>query len=569
MENEEIARKLDEIADMLEVGGENPFRVRAYRAAARTVRDHSVPIAELTAKELDSLPGIGADLAEKLATLAAGREPPFYRELRRRVPAGLTELLRMPGIGPRRAKLLHEKLDVRNAADLKRALEAGALRTARGLGPKLEARLAQFLAHQERELTGRRRYAEAVVVVEALLAHMKKARTAERIEVAGSFRRRRDTVADLDLLAVSDRPEAVMRALLTFPAVQETLAAGETRTTVVLEGALQVDLRVIPRASYGAALVYFTGSKAHNVHLRRLAQQHGLLLNEYGLYRGKVAIAGATEEEVYRALGLDWIAPELREDRGEIEAAGSGHLPALIKRADLRGDLHAHSTYTDGRAPIEEMARGARERGLQYLAITDHSRRLTMVHGLDPARLREQWREIEKVKARVARIALLRGIEVDILEDGSLDLPDDTLAELDWVVASVHSKFDQSPRDMTGRLIRAIHNRNVDVVGHPSGRLIGRREPSGFDLDEVLKVAREEGCALEVNSQPERLDLTDSACLAAKKAGVSLVISSDAHHPHDLDLLEYGVNQARRGWLEPSDVLNTRPLASLRQRRSR
>lgn len=568
MENQEIARKLDEIADMLEVGGENPFRVRAYRAAARTVRDHSVPIAELTAEQLDSLPGIGADLAEKLATLAAGRELPLYRDLKRRVPAGLTELLRMPGIGPKRAKLLQEKVDVRNAADLKRALEAGALRTVRGLGPKLEARLAEFLAHQEREFTGRRQYAEVEVVVEALLAHMKTARTAERIEVAGSFRRRRDTVADLDLLAVSDRPEAVMRALLSFPAVRETLAAGETRTTVVLEGALQVDLRVVPRASYGAALVYFTGSKAHNVHLRRLAQQHGLLLNEYGLYRGKVAIAGATEEEVYRALGLDWIAPELREDRGEIEAAGSGHLPALIKRGDLRGDLHAHSTYTDGRASIEEMARGARERGLQYLAITDHSRRLTMVHGLDPARLREQWREIEKVKARVARITLLRGIEVDILEDGSLDLPDDTLAELDWVVASVHSKFDQSPRDMTRRLIRAIHNRNVDVVGHPSGRLIGRREPSGFDLDEVLKVAREEGCALEVNSQPDRLDL-DSACLAAKKADVSLVISSDAHHPHDLDLLEYGVNQARRGWLEPSDVLNTRPLASLRQRRSR
>ncbi len=385
--------------------------------------------------------------------------------------------------------------------------------------------------------------------------------------MAGSFRRRRETIGDLDVVVAASRPEPVMEQLVTFPAVAQVAGTGETKSTVVLKNGLQIDLRVVPGASFGAALAYFTGSKAHNIHLRRIAQDRDLLLNEYGLFRGKSMIAGKTEEQVYRALKLPWIPPEMREDRGEIEAAASGTLPKLITHTDLHGDLHTHSTYTDGRSSIEEMARKVRETKLQYFAVTDHSRRITMAHGLDKARLHEQAREIERLQAAMNGIAILRGIEVDILNDGSLDLPNDAVAELDWVVASVHYKLDQSPREMTRRLITAIRNRNVNVIGHPTGRLIGRREPSEFDFDEILRVAREEGCALEIDSQPDRLDLTDTMCIAAKRAGVKLVISSDAHSPREIDLLEYGVNQARRGWIERGDVLNPRPLESFRQRR--
>ena len=358
-----------------------------------------------------------------------------------------------------------------------------------------------------------------------------------------------------------------MKHFTAFPGITEVIGSGETKTTVVLKGGLQVDLRVVPPKSFGAALAYSTGSKSHNVHLRRIAQTRGLLLNEYGLFRGDTVVAGKTEDEVYRALGLAWVPPELREDRGEIEAAASGKLPRLIERKDLRGDLHSHSLYTDGRASIEEMARQARESGLEYLAITDHSRRITMAHGLDPKRLHEQRREIDGIRKKLSGITLLQGIEVDILDDGQLDLPPDALAELDWVVASVHYKLEQDPAEMTRRLIKAIRNPNVDVIGHPSGRLLGHREPSKFDLREILRVAREEGCALEIDSQPDRLDLTDTACLAAKRAGVKVVISSDAHSTRDFGLLDYGVNQARRGWIEKDDVLNTRPLRNLRPRR--
>lgn len=566
MQNHEIAKVLDEIADLLEIREDNFFRVRAYRNAARAVRDHPVQVAELAAERLREIPGIGADLAGKITTLTATGALALHRELTGKIPPGLLELRRIPGLGPKRLRLLAERLGIHGAADLERAALSGALSTIHGFGPKLEQQLLKSLAHLRQEPARRLPYAEAARAASALTAHLRKCPAVERLEVAGSFRRRRETVGDLDLLAVASNPESVMRQLLSFSGRGEVLGAGETKGSVRLRDGLQIDLRVVAAESYGAALVYFTGSKAHCVHLRRLAQGLGLMLNEYGLYRDGKAIAGAQEEEVYRALGLEFIAPELREDRGELAAAADGKLPALLERRQLRGDLHSHSTYTDGRASIEEMARAAREAGLEYFAVTDHSRRLAMAHGLDPARLRDQWREIEKLAARFEGIRLLRGIEVDILEDGSLDLPDESLAELDWVVASVHYKLDQGPAQMTRRLVAAIRNPHVDVIGHPSGRLIGGREPSSFDLGEVLRVAREEGCALEVNSQPERLDLTDTACMAAKQAGVKVVVSSDAHHPSHFGLLEYGVNQARRGWIEAADVLNTRKLEHLRQR---
>jgi DNA polymerase (family X) len=567
MHNQEIARVLDEIADLLEIQGENFFRVRAYRNAARSIRDHPVQLTELAPEQLREVPGIGADLADKLTTLMRTGELPLHKELTQKVPHGLLELRQIPGLGPKRVRILAEHLGIHDRTGLKRAAEAGALRKIHGFGRKIEERILQSLAEEERAPANRLLYPEAAGMAESLLAHLRKSAAVKRLEVAGSLRRKRETVGDLDVLATSPKPKLVMKQLLSYPSIAQTLGSGETKSTVVLKGGFQVDLRVVPQESYGAAMVYFTGSKAHGVHLRRIAQAKGLLLNEYGLFRGNKAIAGKDEEDIYRVLGLQWIAPELREDRGEVEAAAAGKLPALLQRADLRGDLHTHSKYTDGRASIEDMARTARDNGLEYFAVTDHSRRVTMAHGLDPARLRQQWREIERVAARVKGIKLLRGIEVDVLDDGSLDLPDETLAELDWVVASVHYKLNQDASDMTRRIVKAIRNRNVDVLGHPSGRLLSHRPPSNFDLAEVLRVAHGEGCALEINSQPERLDLTDTSCMAAKRAGLKLVVSSDSHHPHDFTLLQYGVNQARRGWIEPTDVLNTRPLAKMRQRR--
>lgn len=566
IQNEEIAKVLDEIGEMLEIGGENFFRVRAYHNAARSVRDQPGPIAQLSAEQLDEIPGIGPDLAGKIGTIINTGGLPLHRELSDKFPPALRELRELPGLGPKRLKVLIDRLHIADRDDLEHMVRAGKLRGIRGFGAKSEARILESLAKRARDAGKRISYVDAERIAQQLVSHLQKCPAADKIEVAGSFRRRRETIGDLDLLVSAAHPEPVMKQFTRFPDVTKVTGSGETKASVQLKSGLQVDLRVVPRESYGAALMYFTGSKPHNVHLRRIAQSRGLLLNEYGLFRGRSAVAGKTEEQVYKALGLPWISPELREDRGEIEAAGAGRLPELLERSDLRGDLHTHSKYTDGRASIEEMARKAAEMGLEYFAITDHSRRIAMAHGLDPKRLHEQAGEIERIGARLRGVKLLRGIEVDILDDGTLDLPDETLAELDWVVASVHYKLEQNPREMTRRIIKAIRNPNVDAIGHPSGRLIGHREPSEFDLGEVLRAAREEGCALEVNSQPERLDLTDLACTAAKQAGAKLVVSSDAHSPRDFELLDYGVNQARRGWIEASDILNTRPLKSLRQR---
>jgi DNA polymerase (family X) len=567
MDNQEIAKVFDEVADLLEITGENFFRVRAYRNAARSLGDFPQPLAEMSEEELGELPGIGKDLAEKIVELAAGQEIDIHRDLLKKVPHGLLDLRRIHGLGPKRIKLLHEELGVRDLPSLERAADAAAIAKVRGLGAKLQEQVLKALKEREAEPEKRMLYSEAGRIVEKLLAHMKKCRAVTKLEVAGSFRRRRDTVGDLDILAISTQPAAVMHQMISYDGVKDTLGSGPTKTSVMLSDGLQVDLRVVERKSYGAAMLYFTGSKAHNVHLRRIAQARHLLLNEYGLFKGEKAVAGVDEKGVYRALGLEWIEPELREDRGEIEASQNHKLPHLIERKDLRGDLHTHSTWTDGRASVEEMARAAKAAGLEYYAVTDHSQRLKMARGLDPRRLREQWKEIEKVEAKVGGIRMLRGIEVDVLDDGSLDLPDDVLRELDWVVASVHSKLEMERDAMTRRMVAAIRNPVVDVIGHPSGRLIGRRSASSFDLDAVLKAAHEEGCALEVNSQPERLDLTDTACLAARHAGVKLVISSDSHATSHFDGLQFGVNQARRGWIEPGEVLNTRPLKQLRQRR--
>ena len=566
MQNAEIAKYLAEIADMMELCGENFFHVRAYRNGARAVLDYPGNFSKLTFKQMEAVPGIGKGISAKIDALIKTGELTIHQELRKKVPPEMMDVMRLPALGPKRVRQLHDELGIKSLDDLKSALESGALRSIRGFGPKMEDSLRHALARRSQVATKRWLYADAAIEVEKLLSYLRGCAAVASIEVAGSFRRRRESVGDLDLLAISSDPAQVMKRLVEYPHVAQTVGIGDTKTTVVLHDGLQVDLRVLPEESYGAALIYFTGSKDHCVHIRRIAQRMELSLNEYGLFRGTESVAGRTEEEVYRALGLEWIAPELREDRGEIKAAIDHSLPHLITREDLRGDLHSHSTYTDGRASIEAMALAADNAGLEYLAVTDHSQRLAMVNGLDPKRLREQWREIEEVQSRV-KVKLLRGIEVDILEDGALDLPDDVLAELDWVVASVHSKLQQPSDEMTRRLVTAIRNPNVDVIGHPTGRImIDRREGSSFDFNEVMRAAAGEGCALEVNSQSQRLDLSDTNCLAAKHAGVKLVISSDSHSTTGFGLLQFGVNQARRGWIEPGDVLNTRPLKDLRQR---
>ncbi|MDO8431010.1 MAG: DNA polymerase/3'-5' exonuclease PolX [Candidatus Binatus sp.] len=567
IENYEVAKILDETADMLEVAGENFFRVRAYRNAARSIRDQTAQVADLSEEQIDEIPGIGADLAGKISTIAKTGDLPLHHKLASKFPPQLLELRDVPGLGPKRLKLLIDRLRIRDRNDLERAVKSEKLRKIRGFGPKLEQQIRESLLRRGTGQSKRMLYAEAEGIATRLATHLRKCTAIQELELAGSFRRRQETIGDLDAVAAAADSAAVMEHFTAFPGITQVIGSGETKTSVVLKGGLQVDLRVVPPKSFGAALAYFTGSKSHNVHLRRIAQARGLLLNEYGLFRDGAAIAGRTEDEIYRALGLSWVPPELREDRGEIDAAASGKLPKLIERKDLRGDLHTHSLYTDGRASIEEMVRQARESGLEYVAITDHSRRIAMAHGLDPERLREQRREVARIRKKISGIALLHGIEVDILDDGKLDLPPDALAELDWVVASVHYKLEQNPAEMTRRLIKAIRNPNVDVIGHPSGRLLGHREPSNFDLGEILRVAREEGCALEIDSQPDRLDLTDTACIAAKRAGVKVVISSDAHSTREFALLEYGINQARRGWIEKEDVLNTRPLKNLRPRR--
>jgi DNA polymerase (family 10) len=567
MDNEDVAKVLDEIADMLDVAGDNVFRVRAYRNAAQSIRDQAVPVADLTQEQIDAIPGIGADLAVKIRTIVETGDHPMRRELEAKFPPQLLELRKIPGLGPKRLKLLIDRLNIRSREDLEKAVNSARLSEITGLGPKLEQRIRESLQHREAGAGDRIRYADAARIAAQLTAYMRKCAAIGNLEVAGSFRRRRETVGDLDIVISAVDSAAVMKHFVAYNGVSQVAESGETKASVLLKDRLQVDLRAVPPKSFGAALMYFTGSKAHNLHLRRIAQGRGLLLNEYGLFRGSSAIAGRSEEEIYRALKLSLIPPELREDRGEIEASAAGKLPKLIERKNLRGDLHTHSLYTDGRASIEEMARQARDNGLEYIAITDHSRRLAMARGLDPDRLREQRREIDRIRKRLSGITLLQGIEVDILDDGNLDLPADSLGELDWVVASVHYNLEQSSAEMTRRIVKAIRNPNVDVIGHPSDRLLGRREPIKFDFGEILNVAREEGCALEVNSQPERLDLTDTACIAAKRAGVKVVISSDAHSTRDLDLLEYGINQARRGWIEKDDVLNTRPLKNLRPRR--
>jgi len=566
LHNEDIAIVFDEIADLLEIEGDNPFRIRAYRNGARTLRELGRDVRALLDQgaDLTRLAGIGKNLAAKIHEVLDTGHCSTLDKLRKQLPADLTHLLKLPGLGPKRVHALYHELDIHTHEQLERAARDGLIRQLPGFGAKTEARILEAIqAHAD---SGRRfKLAVAAGYAEALLAYLKSARGVSRVEVAGSYRRARETVGDLDILATAADGRSVIGYFAAYDEVETVLSQGTTRATVVLRSGLQVDLRVVPEESYGAALYYFTGSRAHNIAVRRIAQKRGLKLNEYGIFRGKQRIAGSNEQEMFAAIDLPYIAPELRENRGEIEAARAGLLPKLIELDDLRGDLHAHTRASDGHESLRDMAAAAAQRGLEYLAITEHSKRLTVAHGLDSKRLLAQVEAIDEFNAGHHAVTLLKGVEVDILEDGSLDLPDAVLEKLDLVIGAVHSRFELSRSRQTQRILRAMDNPVFTLLAHPSGRLIERRAPYDVDMTRIIRHARERGCYLELNANPERLDLLDTHCQLAREEGVLVCINSDAHSGLDFDNLRYGIGQARRGWLEKRDVLNTRKLPALRK----
>ncbi len=563
MENAEIARLFREMAELLEVEGANTFRIRAYRNAARVIEEHTEPIAELLAHDggkLQELPGIGADLAAKIEEIVRTGSLRALKQARREAPKGAVELMRVPGIGPSRARLLAEELGIRSVAGLEKAAKAGKIRKLSGFGAASEQKILAELAARA---GGERRVARATAAQygEAMLAYLRAFNGVKRAEIAGSFRRGRETVGDLDILVECRDGQAVSDHFVAYPEVREVLAHGPTKASVVLRSGLQIDLRVLDAKSYGAGLYYFTGSKAHNIAVRRLGQQRGLKINEYGIFRGKQQLGGRDEVDVFKAVGLPFIPPELREDRGEIEAARRKALPTLVALDDIRGDLQMHSTDSDGRVSLEEMAETAEAMGYEYIAITDHGPMLRMVQGLDDAGFRRQRKKIDKLNARLRTLTVLAGAEVDIHPDGKLDLKDDTLAALDIVLVALHAKFDLEPAKQTERVLKALSHPNVDVFAHPTGRLINGRRGAQFDLDRVVGAAVDHGVLLEVNAQPERLDLDDVSVRAAIGAGARIIIDTDAHSPAELRFMRWGVDQARRGWAEKVDVANTRPLS--------
>lgn len=571
MTNAQIADVFDQVADLLEFQGANPFRVRAYRAGSRAIRDLQAAVSSILADETQALtdvPGIGKDLAAKCQTLVDTGSLPALEELKAKIPESVMAILRVPGLGPKKAAVLHKELGIDNLDQLAAACNEQRVRDLKGFGAKTEATILKGLAIAK-AADDRMLWAKADEIVQMLLAHMDGCEDIKKMSMAGSYRRGKETVGDLDLLVVSTDSNQVMDHFGAFDAVTEVLVRGGTKMSVRVNTNMQVDLRVVPPESFGAALQYFTGSKEHNVIIRGLAKQHGLKINEYGVYRidgdEQEYVAGASEEDVYATLNLPCFPPELRESRLEFELATAGELPELITLKDICGDLHMHTTETDGKASIRDMAAAARERGLTYIAITDHSRRVSMANGLDPDRLVAQWKEVDAVNKEFGRaFTVLKGIECDILEAGGMDLPDDILAQADWVLASVHYGQKQSRKQITERILGAIEDPHVTAIAHPTGRLLNRREPYEVDMEAIFAAAKKHGKLLELNANPHRLDLNEKHCAAAKQHGIPVVINTDAHSIDGLNVMRYGVLQARRGGLTKDDVANTSTWAQLR-----
>jgi DNA polymerase (family 10) len=568
MTNADVARIFSQMAIMLELDLANSFRVRAYREAARQVESLGEPLTAVFAREggLEEIPGIGKDLAQKIRDIVATGTTQMYEDLKGKYPLEMVRLTELQGLGAKRVRQMFDRLGVRDRDTLEAAARAGKLRELPGFGEKMEAKILNSLAVSS-QFTGRLLLSGAWAIAHALSDSLRAIPGVEQVEIAGSFRRRKDTIGDLDLLVCGGSPAAVMDVFVSNPQVAEVLGHGDTKSSVRLANGLQVDLRVVPEDSFGAALLYFTGSKAHNIELRRIAIDNGMSLNEYGLTRDGQRVAGRIEEEVYRALNLAWVPPELREAQGEIAMARDGTLPVLIEAEDLRGDLHMHTTRSDGRGTLEEMVRACRDRGYAYCAITEHSQSLVIANGFDEDRVRQSVAEIAAVRRQVPGIEVLHGLEVDILADGALDLGDDALALLDWVTVSLHARLDQPRDEVTARVLRAIEHPATSALSHPTGRIIGNRAGAALDFDRVFERAAALGVAVEINAQPDRMDLSDAHARRAKELGVTLVIDTDAHSVASLDYIRYGLFAARRAGLTKHDVINALPFDRFLERR--
>ncbi len=569
MQNTDVARIFDSLADLLEIQEANPFRVRAYRNASRTIGNMSEAVADIIEdpqRSLDDLPGIGKDLAAKIKTIITTGSLPQLEELKTQIPQGVVEMLNLPGIGPKKVAAIYRELKIDSLENLKAAAQKGEIAKLKGFGKKTEQTILENIDAVEE--AGKRFFInEAKLAADEIVADLLKLKSVSKASVAGSCRRRRESAGDLDVLVTSTNSEEAMNSLAEHELVEKVLSRGETKQRVRLRSGIEMDLRVVPEESYGAALQYFTGSKEHNIVIRRRAQERGLKINEYGVFREKddTRIAGASEEEVYASVDLPWIPPELRENRGEIEQAEQDHLPDLLELDDIRGDLHMHTTATDGNASIREMAEAAKKRGLKYIAITDHSKRVTMANGLDAKRLRKHWEEIDKVNEEIQGIEIFKGIECDILEDATMDLPDEVLKEADWVLAVLHYGLKQPREQITKRLLTAIKCPYVSAIGHPSGRLLLKRAGADVNYKEIFQAASDHGVMMEINAHPARLDLDDIHARAAKEQGILIVINTDAHTTDGFDVMQYGVFQARRAGLEKKDVANTRTPAQFRK----
>jgi len=570
VQNSEIADMLHEVADLLEIEDANPFRVRAYRNAARTIEGYAKRIYKMIddGDDLKEISGIGEDLAEKIKEVVDTGNLRFLEDLRARTPHSLIELLKISGLGPKRVQQLYQELNITNLQELQDALKSGKVSELDGFGNKTVENILEAIevgSFGEK----RTRYDIAEQFVAPILDYLKALDYVEEAVAGGSFRRRKATVGDLDIIAISDQGDDVCKAFVEYDSVNEILSQGETKASVSLRSGLQVDLRVVKRESFGAALLYFTGSKAHNIHLRNIAVDKGYKLNEYGIYKGDEKIVGETEEEIYEFFNMPYIKPELREDKGEIEAALKGTLPDLVNLEDILGDLQMHTTESDGKNSIAEMAQTADELGYEYIAITDHSSHIGVTNGLKPEDIDTYLKKIDEFNEQNDGVWVLKGIEVDILKDGSLDLPDEVLGKLDIVLASIHSNFDLNEEEQTNRIIKALENPNVNILAHPTTRMIGTRKPINLDLQKIMEKSLSLGCFLEINASPERLDLWDDAILSAVESGLKLAISADAHRKNDFYNMKYGVFQARRGWASKSDILNTLPFKELKKQLQR
>ncbi len=557
MKNQEVAEIFRQVAALLEIKGDNPYRIRAYQRAAQNIEALTVEVEELAAKgKLERIPGIGKDLAQKIKEILETGTLSLYEELKQEVPPELLKFLEIPGMGPKKAKIIYETLGIKSLEELEKACLEHKLSRLPGFGPKTEQNILKGLKFLQQKV-GRLPLGLVLPWAEEIVALLKAQSPLERIDIAGSLRRRRETVKDIDILITSKKPLKVMDTFVGLPMVEEVLVKGETKTSVRLRQGINVDLRVVDPQCYGAALAYFTGSKAHNIRIRELGVQRGLKINEYGIFRGQERIGGKEEDEVFAAVGLPWISPELREDRGEIEAAQAGKLPHLVAYEEVKGDAHVHSKFSDGAASIEEIASYAQSLGLKWVGICDHSQGLKVAGGLPKEKVWEKREAIRSFNKRSRGVKLLFGTEVDILADGSLDYPDEILKEFDLVIAAIHSGFKQDEVTLTRRIIRAMKNPYVHVIAHPTGRLLGEREPYPLDMEEIIRVAKETKTALEINAYFKRLDLNDIHVRAAKEAGVKLCIGTDAHLVDQMHYLPLGIAVARRGWCEKKDVLNT------------